>query len=236
MMKIGDTLKQYDDNFRLYVTTALPNPHYPPEISTKMTILNFTISLEGLTEQLRTFVLEKECPKEAEEKKNIVTQASEYSKKLQDQEDKILDILRSASGNILDNEAIVDALTSCKEVSFEVETKLRSAKESEEKIAMIQENYTPVGRHGAILYFTVSDLSNMDHMYQFSLEWFTSIYKKSIEQAPKNKDVNIRCESIIDAFRLFLFQDVCVSLFERDKLIFSFLMCLRLMAGDGKVD
>ena len=50
MMKIGDTLKQYDDNFILYVTTALPNPHYPPEISTKMTILNFTISIEGLSE------------------------------------------------------------------------------------------------------------------------------------------------------------------------------------------
>lgn len=29
---------------RFYITTKLPNPHYTPEVSTKVTLVNFTLS------------------------------------------------------------------------------------------------------------------------------------------------------------------------------------------------
>ena len=31
---------------RFYITTKLPNPHYTPEVSTKVTLVNFTLSPE----------------------------------------------------------------------------------------------------------------------------------------------------------------------------------------------
>ncbi len=39
---------EYSKNFRLYMTSKLRNPHYTPEISTKLTIVNFMITKEGL--------------------------------------------------------------------------------------------------------------------------------------------------------------------------------------------
>ena len=71
-IKVGDTLKQYDEDFKLYMTSNLPNPHFTPEISTKVTIINFTITKHGLREQLRTILCEIECPKETEEKKKVL--------------------------------------------------------------------------------------------------------------------------------------------------------------------
>ena len=52
----------YDDNFKLFVTTKMPNPHYLPEICIKMTIINFTVTQEGLEEQMLVDVVIQEKP------------------------------------------------------------------------------------------------------------------------------------------------------------------------------
>jgi dynein heavy chain len=52
MIRLGDTDVVYDENFRFYVTTKLPNPHYLPEICIQVTLINFTVTPSGLEEQL----------------------------------------------------------------------------------------------------------------------------------------------------------------------------------------
>lgn len=49
-IKFSDKDIQYDDNFKLSITTKIPNPHYLPEVSIKVTIINFTVTFEGLEE------------------------------------------------------------------------------------------------------------------------------------------------------------------------------------------
>lgn len=44
VLKLGDSVIPYNEDFKLYITTNLSNPHYSPEISTKLTLINFTIS------------------------------------------------------------------------------------------------------------------------------------------------------------------------------------------------
>ena len=137
-IKIGDTYKQYDRDFRLYMTSNLPNPQFSPEISTKVTILNFTITKQGLREQLRTLICEQECPKETQEKQRVTISASENRKILMEQEEKILALLQSTQGNLLDDEVVINSLTECKTISEDVEKKLKSAKIAEKRIEEIQ--------------------------------------------------------------------------------------------------
>lgn len=47
-VKIGDNVVPYNKNFNLFLTTKISNPHYPPETSTKVTLINFTITQSGL--------------------------------------------------------------------------------------------------------------------------------------------------------------------------------------------
>jgi len=45
---LSDQDMDYDDKFRLYMTSRLANPTYSPELAAKTTIINFTVTQGGL--------------------------------------------------------------------------------------------------------------------------------------------------------------------------------------------
>ena len=57
MIRLGDASIEYSDEFRFYITTNLTNPHYLPETSTKVTLINFMITPNGLEDQLLGIVV-----------------------------------------------------------------------------------------------------------------------------------------------------------------------------------
>lgn len=71
-IRLGDTVYDYDDGFKLYMTTKLPNPHYPPEVCIKVTLINFTVTFEGLEEQLLGDIVIKEKPEVEAQRDKIV--------------------------------------------------------------------------------------------------------------------------------------------------------------------
>ena len=60
MIQFGDKAIEYNDGFRFYITTKLHNPHFLPEVSIKVNLLNFMITVEGLEDQLLGIVVAKE--------------------------------------------------------------------------------------------------------------------------------------------------------------------------------
>ena len=59
-IRLGENVIEYSEDFKLYITTKLRNPHYLPEIATKVTLVNFMITPEGLEDQLLGIVVAKE--------------------------------------------------------------------------------------------------------------------------------------------------------------------------------
>jgi dynein heavy chain, axonemal len=52
LIRLGDSDIEYDSNFKFYMTTKLSNPHYLPEICIKVTIINFSVTKQGLEDQI----------------------------------------------------------------------------------------------------------------------------------------------------------------------------------------
>merc|ERR1719387_2704297 len=107
-IKLGDNEVDYDKNFLFYVTTKMPNPHYFPEVCIKVTVINFTVTFDGLEEQLLNETVSKEIPETLQRRTELMLQLAGDKKVLKQLEDKILKLLSESSGNILDDEVLIN--------------------------------------------------------------------------------------------------------------------------------
>ena len=89
-IKVGERVIQYSFSFKFFMTTTLPNPHYSPETSVKVTILNFSITPSGLEEQMLNLFVYLEMPEMQEQKNQIIEQNSKSAKILYDLEGNLL--------------------------------------------------------------------------------------------------------------------------------------------------
>ena len=227
-IKLGDSVIEYNPKFHFYVTTKLRNPHYLPEISVKVTLLNFMITQKGLEDQLLALTVSMERPELEEEKIKLVLQSAENARQLKEIEDKIIEILSSSEGNILENETAINVISSSKQLSNEIDVKQQIAKKTEKQIDEARLEYKEVATYASHLFFCVSSLANVEPMYQYSLPCFIMLFENSIKNAEKHEVLHDRISALNDYFTFSIYNQVCRSLFEKDKLLFAFALCISI--------
>ncbi|CAH1647613.1 unnamed protein product [Spodoptera littoralis] len=164
LIHLGDSDIEYDTNFRLYLTTKLANPHYLPEICIQVTLVNFTVTLSGLEDQLLADVVRLERPDLEILRSELIVRINTDKASLLEIEDKILRLLYASTGNILDDEELIETLNESK------------------------------------------------------------IFNQVIEKAEKCDVLETRLEILRNEITLSVYRNVSRGLFERHKLVFSFLL------------
>lgn len=177
-----------------------------------------------------------EKPELQQLKEELIVQKAENKAALQNTEEKILKTLSETKGDILEDETAIQILDDSKLLSAEIREKQEKSLQIEKSIEEFRVKYQGVADHSAVLYYCISDLANVDPMYQYSLDWFINLYVGSIQKAEKFRSIEKRCQSLINAFTLDLYNNITRSLFEKDKLLFSFLLCSKIMISQGKLN
>jgi dynein heavy chain len=235
-IKMGDKEVEYDPRFRLILQTRLSNPHYPPEIQAQTTLINFTVTLQGLEDQLLADVVNIERPDLEKTKADLTKQQNEFKIRLLELEDALLFRLSSAEGNFLGDTALVENLETTKVTAIDIEHKVEEAKKTEKKINETRELYRPVAARSSLLYFLLNDLWQIHPMYQYSLNAFKVVFKNAIAKSPEAEELKERCAILIESITYQVFVYTTRGLFEKDKLIFTAQMTFQILMASGDID
>uniref|UniRef100_A0A8C0ZLW2 AAA+ ATPase domain-containing protein n=1 Tax=Castor canadensis TaxID=51338 RepID=A0A8C0ZLW2_CASCN len=232
---LGDKEVDYDSNFRLYLNTKLANPRYTPSVFGKAMVINYTVTLKGLEDQLLSVLVAFERRELEEQREHLIQETSENKNLLKDLEDSLLRELATSTGNMLDNVELVQTLEETKSKAMEVTEKLKLAEKTALDIDRLRDGYRPAARRGAILFFVLSEMALVNSMYQYSLSAFLDVFVLSLKKSLPDSVLMKRLRNIMDTLTFNVYNYGCTGLFERHKLLFSFNMTIKIEQAEGKV-
>mmetsp|Transcript_14602 Transcript_14602/g.45793 ORF Transcript_14602/g.45793 Transcript_14602/m.45793 type:complete len:4603 (+) Transcript_14602:85-13893(+) len=252
-VKVGDSEVEFHPDFRLYLHTKLSNPHYPPEIQAETTLINFTVTQAGLSDQLNVLVLGKERADLSEMSEVLVKQQTGFKIKMGELEDEILDRLANAEGDITEDVELIEGLEETKRISTDITKKSAVAKETQASIEITSRKYKSVADRSSMLFFLMSDLAKIHSYYVYSLAAYTKVFYRGIDlvtdkpepelddegnELPvkvvelNDEELAARCIVLNKSITLTTFNYLRRGLFEKDKLTVATLVTTRILVDN----
>eukprot|EP00931_Biecheleriopsis_adriatica_P036383 TRINITY_DN2095_c0_g1_i5.p1 TRINITY_DN2095_c0_g1~~TRINITY_DN2095_c0_g1_i5.p1 ORF type:complete len:4649 (-),score=1173.32 TRINITY_DN2095_c0_g1_i5:61-14007(-) len=237
-INVSDQNMDYKEIFSLYLTSRLPNPHFSPELSAKATVIDFTVTMKGLEQQLLAKCIGMEMKSLEDTLAQLEEDVTNNTKSLQLLDKQLLDRLSNSQGNLLEDTELIEVLANTKAKSKEVEGKLKEADERKIEINEKREQFRPVATRGSIMYFNMTDMTNVANpitaqpsgwMYNCSLLQFLEQFEVSVRNSEKAQPTAKRVDKIIHFLTYQVYRYMNRGLYERDKMMFKLMVTLKIM-------
>lgn len=74
---------------------------------------------------------------------------------------------------------------------------MEESEKTEIEIDLARKKYTPAATRGSIIYFVIADLSGIDPMYQYSLQYYQTLFDRCIDGAEKDDNLARRLANLV---------------------------------------
>ena len=191
-----------------------------------------------MEDQLLAVVVNQERPDLEATRINLLRSSNSMTIELEEYENGLLMELTNATGDILENVTLIENLEYMKKKAAEINVAMVQAIETQNIIENSRQTYHPVAVRGSLLFFQIDQLWRIDHMYQYSLEAFMSIFINALQNTPNgsNPTVQARVNNVCNCVTETVYTYISRGLFERHKLIFSSLLCFSILRNSGDIN
>ena len=221
VVQIGEKVIDYNEDFRLFLTTRNPQPDIPPDVDSVISKVNFTTTRAGLRAQLLASTIQNEKPDLEQRKTELLKSEEALKVQLSALEESLLEELASAEGNILENKSLLESLNQTKAKSTTIATSLSESQELQASLDKERDSYLPLSQFGSLLYFVISDLNKLNNMYSFSLSSFLRLFQRALKSKQDIGNTDLRIRTLTSTMQSLVYEYVCRSLFKADRLMFA---------------
>jgi len=231
VVQIGDKTCDFNEGFRLYLCTRNSNAidFLPPNASCLVTRVNFSVTRAGLEGQLLGATLKHEKPELEQRKSELLEKEEALKVELASLEKQLLESLADASGNILENEPLIQSLEGTKAAASTITESLTESDRLQVDLDRQREVYRPLATLGSQIFILVRELRHIDHMYRFSLESFMVIFSKVLNLQVGADSIEEKLSHFGNQMKIMVLFYLSRSLFKADRLTFGLHMVRGIM-------
>ncbi|KAM3134143.1 Dynein heavy chain 3 [Paramecium bursaria] len=213
---------------KIYLTTMHPNPKINMDLFAKLCIVNFTITQEGLEDLMLDFIISLENPNLQSQTQQYIQQSNDNKQKLHQIEESILSTLGNTKiTDLLNDDTLINQLSYSKILVNELLKSQEEMKLTHEFILDSRNQYFRLAKKSSQIFFVIQKLQYLQYLYQFSLEFFQETFSNSLRSTIANSDIELKSDNVYNRFICEIYIKVAGSLFEKDQLIFSFLLAFQ---------
>ena len=224
LIRIGDQEIDFSMTFNMFMITRDSSCHFTPDLCSRVTFLNFTITQSSLQNQILDIVLKNERPEVNNKKEELIKAQREYKLQLRQLEEDLLTALNS-EGNLLENNEVMTRLEDIKKKSFEISEEVSKSEDIMRELESTMNEYAPLANKASRIFFALDSLEIIHYLYSYSLSFFMDILNyvinsKEMQEVPKNMYAN-RQIKIIQLLFKEIYHRVGYSLLNKDKALLA---------------
>ena len=228
LIQLGKQEIDFSPSFKLYLSTRDPSAMFPPDICSRTTFVNFTVTQSSLQTQSLNDVLRSERPDVDERRSNLVKMQGQFNIHLRGLEKRLLQALNESRGNILDDDIVIETLETLKQEAGEISRKMSKTEGVMVEVESITSQYSTIARACSAVFSILEQLHHLNHFYQFSLQYFVDIFKSILHANPNlSKEMHhaARADIILRDIFVTTYHRTSLGLLQQDRVTFAILMC-----------
>ncbi|XP_032633296.1 cytoplasmic dynein 1 heavy chain 1 [Chelonoidis abingdonii] len=234
LITLGDQDIDLSPSFVIFLSTRDPTVEFPPDLCSRVTFVNFTVTRSSLQSQCLNEVLKAERPDVDEKRSDLLKLQGEFQLRLRQLEKSLLQALNEVKGRILDDDTIITTLENLKKEAAEVTRKVEETDIVMQEVETVSQQYLPLSTACSSIYFTMESLKQIHFLYQYSLQFFLDIYHNVLYENPNLKGITDHTQrlSIItkDLFQV-AFNRVARGMLHQDHITFAMLLARIKLKG-----
>ncbi len=234
LITLGDQDIDLSPSFTIFLSTRDPTVEFPPDICSRVTMVNFTVTRSSLQAQCLNQVLKAERPDIDQKRSDLLKLQGEFQLRLRHLEKNLLQVLNEVKGRILDDDTVISTLETLKKEAAEVSKKVDETDEIMKEIEATSAQYMPLSTACSSIYFTIDNLHQVHYLYQYSLQFFLDIFTSVLVENNDLKDVKDytkRLAIITEALFETCFNRVTRGMLHDDRIVFGLLLTRIFMRG-----
>ena len=179
LVRIGTEDVDYSPKFKIILTTKNPAARLTPDICSRVTLINFTVTPASLQSQSLSLILKMDKPEIEEQRISLLKLQGEQQVKLRELEEQMLSKISAVEGSILDDDRVVDGMEFLMKEGGQVEEQIANSATIMKKVQQAIGQYESLATLCKQLFVLLVSLRDLSFLYEFSAQAFM----KALESA-----------------------------------------------------